>query len=59
MAMSFEPSPSAADARTLPTLAKTLYRELRASGFGPRDVMSLAGELLGLVTADVRGTKDH
>jgi hypothetical protein len=59
MAMSFETSPNAADARTLPILAKTLYKDLRASGFGPREVMTLAGELLALVTSEVRGKKDH
>jgi hypothetical protein len=59
MAMSFETSANAADSRTLPTLARTLYKDLRASGFGPREVMALAGELLALVTSEVRGNKDH
>ena len=36
-------------------LAKTIYRELRGSGFSERDVMALAGELLSLVTTEVRG----
>ncbi len=35
-------------------LAKNIYREFRASGFSERDVMALAGELLSLVTTDVR-----
>ena len=35
-------------------LAKNIYREFRASGFTERDVLSLAGELLSLVTRDVK-----
>jgi hypothetical protein len=58
MAMTFETAPKAADVRVLPTLARTLYKDLRASGYGPREVMALAGELLALVTHDVRARKD-
>ena len=43
------------DARTVEVIAKDIYRELRRSGFSERDVLSLAGELLSLVTHDVRG----
>jgi hypothetical protein len=39
-------------------LAKTIYRELRGSGFSERDVMALAGELLGLVASEVKGQPD-
>jgi len=35
-------------------LARTIYRELRGSGFEARDVIALAGELLGQVTSEVR-----
>ena len=45
------------DARTLSILAKTIYRELRSSGFEARDVMSLAGELLSQVTSDVKSER--
>jgi hypothetical protein len=38
-------------------LAKTIYRELRASGYVDGDVMSLAGELLGLVASEVKGRR--
>ena len=47
------PSPKA-DPRAVQILAKNIYREFRASGFSERDVLSLAGELLGLVTSDVK-----
>ena len=42
------------DPRALRILAKTIYRDLRQSGLAAEDVMSLAGELLGLVTGDVQ-----
>ncbi|HKO48109.1 MAG TPA: hypothetical protein VJV79_10315 [Polyangiaceae bacterium] len=47
------PSPKA-DPRAVQILAKNIYREFRASGFSERDVLALAGELLGLVTTDVK-----
>jgi hypothetical protein len=50
---SASPSPKA-DPRAVPLLAKNIYREFRASGFSERDVLALAGELLGLVTTDVK-----
>lgn len=43
------------DARTVEVLAKDVYRELRRGGFSERDVMALAGELLSLITHEVRG----
>ena len=46
--------PGARDSRALRILAKTIYRELRSSGYEARDVMALAGELLGHVTSEVR-----
>jgi hypothetical protein len=46
------------DARTLAILAKTIYRELRQNGFEERDVMALAGELLGLIASEFKGRKD-
>jgi hypothetical protein len=54
MALPFGDTPGARDARTLAILAKTIYRELRTSGFEARDVIALAGELLGQVTTEVR-----
>jgi len=48
-------SSNAQDPRAVQILAKNIYREVRAGGFNERDVLSLAGELLALVTRDVRG----
>ena len=46
-----------ADPRAVEILAKNIYREFRASGFTERDVLALAGELLSLVTRDVKAEK--
>jgi hypothetical protein len=60
MALPFGETPGARDARTLAILAKSIYRELRGNGFQAKDVISLAGELLALVTTDVRsGAPSH
>ncbi|HEY6726130.1 MAG TPA: hypothetical protein VI197_18975 [Polyangiaceae bacterium] len=42
------------DPRAVRILAKNIYREFRANGFSEQDVMSLAGELLALVTREVQ-----
>ena len=42
------------DDRTVSILAKNIYREVRAGGLTESDVMALAGELLALVTNDVK-----
>jgi hypothetical protein len=57
MALPFDETHGARDPRALAILAKTIYRELRASGYGERDVIALAGELLGIVTAEVKGKR--
>jgi hypothetical protein len=54
MALPIETSTDPRDPRALRIFAKTIYRELRASGFAERDVMALASELLALVASDVR-----
>jgi hypothetical protein len=54
MALPFGETPGARDPRALAILAKTIYRELRGSGFETRDVIALAGELLGQVTSEVK-----
>ena len=58
MALPFDTHPGTRDPRALAILAKTIYRELRASGYAERDVMALAGELLGLVTSEVKGRRE-
>lgn len=42
------------DPRAVRILAKNIYREFRANGFSEEDVLALAGELLSLVTREVR-----
>jgi hypothetical protein len=54
MALPFGETPGARDARALAILARTIYRELKSSGFEARDVITLAGELLGQVATDVK-----
>lgn len=54
MALPFGDTPGARDKRSLTILAKTIYRELRSSGYDAKDVMALAAELLAQVTRDVR-----
>jgi len=45
------------DPKAVAILAKNIYSEFRAGGFSERDVMALAGELLELVTSDVRSER--
>jgi len=39
----------------LAILARSIYRELRASGYAEKDVVALAGELLDVVAGEVEG----
>ncbi len=57
MALPFDVTPGKSDPRALAILAKTIYRELRASGYAEKDVMALAGELLGMVANEVQGRR--
>jgi hypothetical protein len=45
------------DPKAVAILAKNIYREFRAGGLSERDVMALAGELLGLVASEVRSER--
>jgi len=54
MALPFDETHGARDSRAIAILAKTIYRELRASGYAERDVIALAGELVGMVASDVK-----
>lgn len=58
MALPFDPTPGVRDPKALAILAKTIYRELRSSGYAERDVMSLASELLGMVATEVKGRRE-
>ena len=42
------------DPRTHAILAKSIYKELRANGYDEQTVMAIAGELLGMVAAEVK-----
>ena len=55
MTQVLEMFPRSKDPRAVEILAKNIYREFRAGGFSERDVLALAGELLALVTREVRG----
>ncbi|HMA94840.1 MAG TPA: hypothetical protein VKP30_19250, partial [Polyangiaceae bacterium] len=44
----------ASDPKAVTIFAKTIYRELRQSGYSGQDVVQLAGELLSLLSRDVR-----
>ena len=59
MALPFDPSPGTRDPRALTIFAKTIYRELRSSGYSEKDVVALAGELLGTVTTEMKGRREH
>ncbi|MEO8874189.1 MAG: hypothetical protein ABI461_01275 [Polyangiaceae bacterium] len=57
MALPFDDTQGARDPRALAILAKTIYRELRASGYVERDVVALASELVGMVAGEMRDTR--
>jgi hypothetical protein len=54
MALPFDSAPGMRDPRAVSILAKTIYRELRGSGYTEKDVMALAGELLGMIAREVK-----
>jgi hypothetical protein len=56
MALPFDTT-SPRDPRAVTILAKTIYRELRTSGYSEKDVLALAGELLGVVASDLQGRR--
>jgi len=59
MALPFGETTGAREPRTLAILAKTIYRELRSSGFEARDVIALASELLAQVVSEVRSRPER
>jgi hypothetical protein len=46
--------PGTLDVKGTQILAKSLFKELRGSGYTPNQILSLSTELIGLVTADLR-----
>lgn len=46
---------NSSDPKAVAIFARSIYRELKASGYSGEDVMHLAGELLSLLTRDVQG----
>ncbi len=46
--------PLASRERALRILSKSIYRELRQNGYEPKQIVTLATELVGLVTLDIR-----
>lgn len=51
--VSEEPAPIR-DARAVPILAKTIFRELKQSGLSEEDIMGVASELLAQVASGLR-----
>ncbi len=45
---------AASDPKAVAIFAKSIYQKLRQSGYSGQDVVQLAGELLSLLTRDVR-----
>ncbi|MEZ4294917.1 MAG: hypothetical protein R3B70_08060 [Polyangiaceae bacterium] len=53
-----EPAPLR-DARAMPILAKTIYRELKQSGLSEEDIMGVASELLSQVAGGLRARSER
>ncbi len=47
-------TPRAEHEKALKILAKSIFRELRANGYEPRELVALSTELLELVTSEIR-----
>ena len=46
--------PASVDTRGTQILAKSLFKELRGSGYTPNQILSLSTELIDLVTKDIK-----
>lgn len=46
--------PASLDTRGTQILAKSLFKELRGSGYTPNQILSLSTELIDLVTKDIK-----
>ncbi len=52
--------PAKLDAKGTQILAKTLFKELRGSGYTPNQILGLSTELIDLVTKDLKsGQEPH
>jgi pyruvate-formate lyase-activating enzyme len=51
--------PATLDVKGTQILAKSLFKELRGSGYTPNQILSLSTELIGLVTADLKSGHDQ
>jgi hypothetical protein len=47
------------DPKALKILAKSIFRELRAQGYEPTQVVSFATEIISLVTSDIAGDGEN
>ncbi len=47
------------DTRPARILARSLYRDMRGSGYANQQILALATELIDLVTRDMRGDGDR
>ena len=53
------PLPTRADSdRAVRILAKSLFRQLKGSGYENREILALSTELVGLITSDLRPHDD-
>jgi hypothetical protein len=52
------PPQSRPDPRALKILAKSVFKELRAQGYTPQQVLGLATEIISLVTSDIAHDSD-
>jgi hypothetical protein len=51
--------PGKLDVKGTQILAKSLFKELRGSGYTPNQILSLSTELIDLVTQDLRNEAPH
>ena len=58
MHVTTEPS-TKPDPRTVPTLAKSLFRQMREQGLSSAQIIDLSSELIELVSADMKRDVRH
>jgi hypothetical protein len=51
--------PTRPDPRALKILAKSIFKELRAQGYEPTQILGLATEIVSLVTSDITHEPDR